>query len=63
MIRVLEKQETAPDQLALARDKFRDELLADRRSRFFVAYMAKAKQKMRIDINQATLQRVVGAGG
>ena len=63
VIRVVEKQETAPDQLALARDKFRDELLADRRSRFFVAYMAKAKQKMRIDINQATLQRVVGAGG
>jgi peptidyl-prolyl cis-trans isomerase D len=63
VIKVVEKQETAPDQLALARDKFRDELLADRRSRFFMAYMAKAKQKMKININQATLQRVVGAGG
>jgi peptidyl-prolyl cis-trans isomerase D len=63
VIKVLEKQETAPDQLALARDKFRDELLADRRSRFFMAYMAKAKQKMKISINQETLQRVVGVGG
>jgi peptidyl-prolyl cis-trans isomerase D len=62
VIKVIEKQEIAPDQLALARDRFREELLADRRNRFFSAYMTKAKQKMRININQETLQRVVGVG-
>ena len=62
VIKVIEKQETAPDQLALARDRFREELLADRRNRFFAAYMMKAKQKMQININQETLQRVVGVG-
>ena len=36
------------------------ELLGDQRNRFFSAYMAKARQKMKIDINREALQRVVG---
>jgi peptidyl-prolyl cis-trans isomerase D len=59
IVRVLEKQETTPADLLTAKDKFRDELLADRRNRFFSAYMAKAKQKMKIDINRETLQKAV----
>jgi hypothetical protein len=59
VIKVLEKQEVTPEQLAAARDKFRDEMLTDRRNRFFGAYMAKAKQKMKIDVNREALQRVV----
>ena len=59
IIKVLEKQEVKPTELASAKDKFRDELLADRRGRFFSAYMVKAKQKMKIEVNQEALQRVV----
>ena len=33
---------------------------ADRRNRFFSAYMVKAKQKMKIEVNREALQRVVG---
>jgi peptidyl-prolyl cis-trans isomerase D len=59
VIKVLEKQEVTPEQLAAARDKFRDDMLTDRRNRFFGAYMAKAKQKMKIDVNREALQRVI----
>jgi len=59
VIKVLEKQEVTPEQLSAARDKFRDDMLTDRRNRFFSAYMAKAKQKMKIDVNREALQRVV----
>ena len=59
VIKVLEKQQVAPADLAGVKDKFRDELLADRRNRFFSAYMQKAKQKMKIEVNRETLQRVV----
>ena len=59
VIKVIEKQEVTPSDLANAKDKFRDELLADRRNRFFSAYMVKAKQKMKIEVNRETLQRVV----
>ena len=60
VIKVLEKQEIPAEQLGLARDKFREELLADRKNRFFSAYMAKAKLKMKINVNQENLRRTVG---
>jgi peptidyl-prolyl cis-trans isomerase D len=59
IVKVLEKQETTPADLASAKDKFREELVSDRRNRFFSAYMGKAKQKMKIDVNREALQRVV----
>jgi hypothetical protein len=43
--------------LVNVKDKFREELLADRRNRFFSAYMGKAKQKMKIEVNRESLQR------
>ena len=60
VVKVLEKQEVTASDLATNRERFREELLTDRRNRFFGAYMAKAKQKMRIEFNREALQRVVG---
>jgi parvulin-like peptidyl-prolyl isomerase len=60
VVKVLEKQEVSATELTSNKDRFREELLNDRRSRFFGAYMAKAKQKMRIEVNREVLQRVIG---
>jgi peptidyl-prolyl cis-trans isomerase D len=60
VIKVLEKKETTADEWKTAKDRFREELLTDRRNRFFGAYMVKAKQKMKIEVNRDTLQRVIG---
>jgi len=49
-----------PDEWSASKDRFREELLNDRRNRFFSAYMLKAKQKMKIDVNRESLQRAVG---
>jgi peptidyl-prolyl cis-trans isomerase D len=59
VIKVLDKKEVTPTDWASAKDRFREELLADRRNRFFAAYMVKAKQKMKIEVNRETLQRAV----
>jgi peptidyl-prolyl cis-trans isomerase D len=59
VIKVLEKKETTPSELAAAKDKFREEVLGDRRNRFFSAYMVKAKERMRIEVNREALQRAV----
>jgi peptidyl-prolyl cis-trans isomerase D len=59
VIKLVEKQEVAPSDYALARDKFREELLTDRRNRFFGAYMQKAKQRMKIEVNREQLQKAV----
>jgi peptidyl-prolyl cis-trans isomerase D len=60
VIKVLEKQEVTAADLAANKDKFREDLLTDRRNRFFSAYMVKAKQKMKIEVNRQAIQRVVG---
>jgi peptidyl-prolyl cis-trans isomerase D len=60
VVKVLEKQEVSATELTSNKDRFREELLSDRRNRFFSAYMAKAKQKMKIEVNREVLQRVIG---
>jgi peptidyl-prolyl cis-trans isomerase D len=60
IVKVLEKKEVTPEEWTNAKDRFREELLNDRRGRFFGAYMGKAKQKMKIQVNREALQRVVG---
>lgn len=57
VIKVIERQEVSPSDWISARDRFREELLNERRNRFFSAYMVKAKQKMKIEVNQESLQR------
>jgi peptidyl-prolyl cis-trans isomerase D len=59
VVKVLEKKEVASEEWTTSKDKFREELLTDRRNRFFSAYMGKAKQKMKIDINRESLQKAV----
>jgi parvulin-like peptidyl-prolyl isomerase len=59
IIKVLEKKEVTPGEWTAAQDRFRDELLTDRRGRFFSAYMVKAKQRMNIDVNREALKRAV----
>ena len=60
IVKVLEKKEVTPEEWTNAKDRFREELLNDRRGRFFGAYMGKAKQRMKIQVNREALQRVVG---
>jgi peptidyl-prolyl cis-trans isomerase D len=60
VVKVLQKQEVTPTDLTTNKDKFREDLLTDRRNRFFSAYMVKAKQKMKIEVNREAVQRVVG---
>ena len=60
VVKVVEKQEVGETEIAANRDQFRQELLSDRRNRFFSAYMVKAKQKMKIEVNRDAIQRVLG---
>ncbi len=60
VVKVLEKKSVTPAEWAEARARFNDELLNDHRNRFFSAYMIKAKQRMKIDVNREALQKVVG---
>ena len=58
--RVTERQDVKPDEIAVAREGLKSELLNEQRSRFFGAYMAKARERLKTTIDQDTVRRVVG---
>ena len=60
VVKVVEKAESSDADFTSNKDAFRSEILDDRRNRFFSAYMVKAKQKMKIDVNREAIARVIG---
>ena len=55
IVRVVEKEAVTDEQIASGSDQTRTELLDQRRDRLFSGYMVKAKEKLKIQINQETL--------
>ncbi len=49
-----------PEEEAAAAASLRQELENDRRGRFYSAYMVKARNRMKIEVNQDVLQAVTG---
>ncbi len=57
--RVVERSDVTPQDIAQGRTALREQILNERRNRFFSAYMTKAKQKMKIEINRDVLRQIV----
>jgi peptidyl-prolyl cis-trans isomerase D len=60
IVRVVEKEEVSPEKIVEGRDQLRDELANQRRDQFFSGYMQNAKKKLKIEIKQDVLARVIG---
>lgn len=58
VVRVVEKKDVTPAELSAGRTQLRDELLNERRNRFYASYMTKARERMKININRQTLAQV-----
>ena len=61
IVRVVERDEVTPEELRLGKEAFREQLLNERRARFFAAYMAKAKERMDIEVRQDVVSRMLAA--
>ena len=59
-MKVLARQDVKPDDFAKQKDSLRTELLNDRKQKFFSAYMTKARQGMKVNINRQTIAQIVG---
>jgi parvulin-like peptidyl-prolyl isomerase len=59
IVRVVERDEVTPEEFTRDKDAFREQLLVERRGQFFTAYMAKAKERMRIEIRNDVVQRML----
>jgi len=60
VVRVAEKVNVTDAEIELGRDQLRDELVNQRRDKFFGAYMQKAKQTLTITIRDEVLARITG---
>ncbi len=59
IVKVVEKKEPTAAELAAAKESLRNELLTERKNRFYASYMNKARQRMNIRINHDTIAQVV----
>ena len=58
--RVVAREEAKADALATAKETLRQELLADRKSKFYTAYMNKARERLKVTVNPDVVKAVVG---
>jgi peptidyl-prolyl cis-trans isomerase D len=61
IVRVVERDEVTPAELQNGKETFREQLLTERRGLFFSSYMAKAKERMNIEIRTDVVRRVMAA--
>jgi peptidyl-prolyl cis-trans isomerase D len=59
VIKVVEKKDVTPEELSAGKQQLRDELRSERKNRFYSAYMTKAREQMKININREALAQVI----
>ena len=59
VIKVLERKEVNPAELTAGKTQLKEELVNERRNRFYASYMTKARERMKININRETLAQVI----
>ena len=60
IVKVIERQDVKPAEMAASRESIRQDLVGERRTDFFTAYMVKARQRMKIEFNREVLNNILG---
>jgi len=58
VVKVVERKDVTPAELTTGKKDVRDQMLNERKNRFYGSYMTKAREKMRINRNEATVAQV-----
>jgi peptidyl-prolyl cis-trans isomerase D len=58
VVKVVERKDVTPAELTTGKKDVRDQMLNERKNRFYGSYMTKAREKMRINRNEATIAQV-----
>jgi peptidyl-prolyl cis-trans isomerase D len=61
IVRVADRDDVTPDEFRIGRERFRADLVSERRGQFFAAFMAKAKERLKIEIKPDVIRRVLEA--
>jgi peptidyl-prolyl cis-trans isomerase D len=60
IVKVVERKNAASEDLAKEKTNLRNELLNERKNKFFAAYMTKARQRMTIRTHPETIAQIIG---
>jgi len=60
IVKVIERQDVKPAEMAASRESIRQDLVGERRTDFFTAYMVKARQRMKVEFNREVLNSILG---
>jgi peptidyl-prolyl cis-trans isomerase D len=60
ILKVLERKEATSDDPSKEKASLKDEMLTDRKNKFFAAYMTKARQRMTIRTHPETIAQIIG---
>ncbi len=60
IVRLLEREDVTPEQIAEASDAVRGELLQTRRNEFYSTYMSRVQEQLGVDIDYAAFENAVG---
>ncbi|MEX1128466.1 MAG: peptidyl-prolyl cis-trans isomerase [Vicinamibacterales bacterium] len=58
IVKVLEKTAPTAEEIAAGRQAMKDELMNERRGRFYASYMGKAREKMKVNINSQLIAQL-----
>jgi peptidyl-prolyl cis-trans isomerase D len=58
IVKVLERKDVDPAEFAKQKESTREELLNQRKQQFFAAYMTKARERMKININREAIAQI-----
>ena len=59
IVKVLERQDPAPADMASGKNTLKTELLNESRQRFYAAYMTKARERMKVNVNRELIAQLV----
>jgi peptidyl-prolyl cis-trans isomerase D len=59
VVRVVEKKEVTPAELTAGKESLKTELLNERRNRFYAAYMTKAREGMKVNVNRELIAQLM----
>jgi peptidyl-prolyl cis-trans isomerase D len=59
IVKMLERQDPAPSDAATAKASLKTEMINERRNRFYASYMAKARERMKVNVNRELIAQLV----
>jgi len=59
IVKMLERQDPAPSDAATAKASLKTEMVNERRNRFYGSYMAKARERMKVNVNRELIAQLV----